>query len=257
MKRITDQNEKSELQIISDAIQCIKTEVKGLRQELTRIESSIIEDRVSAVETALSTNRLLLFANQLEEDIDEDIDNLMISDCHKGMKTQCSQKFKKLLAESLNVIKNSNVSEAIEEIDSRIVFIEKALDKFKGEPCEVCHENFQKKLHKDKKMLRTLVLSKNNPVGKPSKIIDFSEMSERVFEPLASPIRLKILNKLSQGKQSYTRLAKLTGLRAGHLIYHINKLLDAGLIGQEDNKGDYIISNRGMEVTKKISELPI
>ncbi len=41
-------------------------------------------------------------------------------------------------------------------------------------------------------------------------------------------------------------------LKGGHLIFHLKKLLDSGLIAQEDNKGDYIITPNGVDAVKKI-----
>ena len=44
-------------------------------------------------------------------------------------------------------------------------------------------------------------------------------------------------------------------LKGGHLIFHIKKLLDSQFIAQEDNKGDYIITPKGVDAIKKISFL--
>ena len=41
-------------------------------------------------------------------------------------------------------------------------------------------------------------------------------------------------------------------LKGGHLIFHIKKLLDSKLIAQEDNKGDYIITPKGVDAIRKI-----
>lgn len=250
---ISAQKEKTELELVLNAVQNIKSDIANLREEFTRIEGSIIKDRVAAVENALYQNRLLLYTNQLEADLDEDINDLMISKCSKGMKPTCTKKFKEMIAQNLVTLKNSDANKALDEIDSKLVLIEKALDNFKGDICEVCHGNLQKKLTKDKKTFQTLVLSQKLTYKVNPQKFDITEISEKIFEPLASPVRLKILVSLSESKKSYTRLAKLTGLRAGHLVYHVNKLVDAGLVAQEDNKGDYVITAKGMEVITKVS----
>jgi predicted transcriptional regulator len=78
-----------------------------------------------------------------------------------------------------------------------------------------------------------------------------------MLEPLANAARLKILLSLCEGKKSFSKIAQLTNLRGGHLIFHLNKLSAAGLIAQEDNKGDYVITQRGIEAAKKVSLLQI
>ncbi len=86
--------------------------------------------------------------------------------------------------------------------------------------------------------------------------IDVSYLVENVLEPLANTARLKIVLSLCEGEKSFSKLNQLTGLKGGHLIFHLKKLSDAGLIAQEDNKGDYITTQRGIEAAKKISILP-
>ncbi len=60
---------------------------------------------------------------------------------------------------------------------------------------------------------------------------------------------------ISESKKSFSQLTQLTGLKGGHLIFHIKKLMDAGLIVQENNKGDYLVTQRGVAIAQKLSTL--
>ena len=73
-----------------------------------------------------------------------------------------------------------------------------------------------------------------------------------MLEPLANSSRLKIFLSIYEGKKSFSKLSQISNLKGGHLIFHLKKLLDSGLIIQEDNKGDYVITQKGVDVIKKI-----
>jgi predicted transcriptional regulator len=82
-----------------------------------------------------------------------------------------------------------------------------------------------------------------------------SDLVENFLDPLANPTRLRILLSLSEGKKSFSKLAQTMDLKGGHLIFHLKKLLATQLIAQEDNKGDYLITAKGINAVKKIVSL--
>jgi len=137
-------------------------------------------------------------------------------------------------------------------LDSKISKIEQTAEKTKGEPCEECHQNFQKKLKRQKRAFQTIVLVEKSADDQNSKQIDINRLVETVLEPLANSSRLKIFLSICEGKKSFSKLSQISSLKGGHLIFHLKKLLDSGLIIQEDNKGDYIITQKGSDIVKKI-----
>jgi len=44
-------------------------------------------------------------------------------------------------------------------------------------------------------------------------------------------------------------------MKAGHLAFHLRKFISAKLIAQEATKGDYIITQEGLEFIKKLESL--
>jgi predicted transcriptional regulator len=76
------------------------------------------------------------------------------------------------------------------------------------------------------------------------------------LEPLANSACLNILVSIFEGKKNFSRIAQINGRKGGQLIFHLKKLLDASLIAKEENKGDYIITQRGVDVLKRILSLP-
>ena len=221
-----------------------------MRAELNRIEGSILKDRVKAVEQALSQNRLMLYAKQMQDELDEDLEKITDSKCQNQQK--CIETFRAIATENLNMAQEAQAENALADLDSKINKIAQIAEKAKGKPCEECHQNFQKKLKRQKRAFQTIVLVEKTPDNQNSEQIDIDRLVETVLEPLANSARLNIFLGIYEGKKSFSRLAQISNLKGGHLIFHLKKLLDSGLIIQEDNKGEYIITQKGIDVIKKI-----
>lgn len=249
---MTDQTPNPTTQMLT-AIEELKTEIKTLRADLKRLEGSILKERIKAVEEALTQNRRLLHADQLQEELNDDLQKITNPQCKN--QPSCIKKFTEIATENLQAIKNSNPAIAIADFDSKIDNAGQIAEKAKGAPCEACHLNFQKKLRREKRAFQTVVLVEKPSDGKQDKELNVTHLVEAVLEPLANSARLKILLSTYEGKKSFSRLTQITSLKGGHLIFHLKKLLDAGLIAQEDNKGDYLITQKGIDIAKKISLL--
>jgi DNA-binding HxlR family transcriptional regulator len=248
------QNDPTDQESVIYALRELKQEVGSLKAELGRIEGVILKDRLSAVEEALSQNRLMQYADLLNEEASDDIDGLLNADCEKRIK--CHEYFKDQLAKSLLIVKSCGSKDALADLDARINQMGIQAEKAKGTQCESCKTKFQKKLKREKRAFQTIVLvEKTNDGNCNQEVIDVPFIVENLLEPLSSPVRLKILISLYEGKKNFSKLSQIMELKGGHLIFHIKKLLDSELIAQEDNKGDYIITPKGADTIKKISFL--
>ena len=96
---MTKQNQQTDQEAVTSALRELTQEVGSLKAELGRIESVILKDRLNAVEEALSQNRLMQYADLLNEEANEDIGKLLNADCEK--RTKCHEHFKEQLAENL------------------------------------------------------------------------------------------------------------------------------------------------------------
>jgi DNA-binding HxlR family transcriptional regulator len=242
--------EKNNPQTIMNSLCDLQTEVKTLRAELNRIEGSLLKERVKAVEQALSQNRLMLYAKQMQDELGEDLNEIVNTQCQNRQK--CIETFRTIATENLNVAQEANPESAIADLDSKISKIVQTAEKTKGEPCGECHQNFQKKLKRQKRAIQTIVLIEKSPENPDNEQININHLVKTVLEPLANSSRLKIFLSIYEGKKSFSKLAQISNLRGGHLIFHLKKLLDSGLIVQEDNKGDYVITQNGAGVIQKI-----
>ena len=248
---MTKQNEQTDQEAVTNALHELKQEVGSLKAELGRIESVILKERLSAVEEALSQNRLMRYADLLNEEASEDIDRFLNADCEK--RTKCLEYFRENLAENLMIVKSRGSKEALADLDKRINQIGSQAEKAKGTQCESCQTKFQKKLKREKRAFQTIVLvEKTNGDNHNQEVLDIPFIVENLLAPLSNPVRLKILLSLYEGKKNFSKLSKIIEFKGGHLIFHLKKLLDSKLIAQEDNKGDYIITPKGVDAIRKI-----
>jgi predicted transcriptional regulator len=81
------------------------------------------------------------------------------------------------------------------------------------------------------------------------------EIVSQICEPLANRQRLCILRLLNSSARSFSDISKSTGLRGGNLLFHIQKLLDTGMIVQRSERGDYMITRKGHMTLKGMAEL--
>jgi predicted transcriptional regulator len=52
--------------------------------------------------------------------------------------------------------------------------------------------------------------------------------------------------------KTFSDISKITGLKAGNLLFHLKKLQDSEMIMQRSDRGDYMITKRGIDVLNGI-----
>ncbi len=75
----------------------------------------------------------------------------------------------------------------------------------------------------------------------------------QILSPLCNIIRIKILKNLSKGGKYYSELEQDMGIKAGHLLFHVNKLIENDYVAQEKKK--YIITLTGLKALQIIYQL--
>ncbi len=249
---ILDNKDRDSSSDIVGAIAELKIEIKGLRADMNKVEETVLKERLRAVEDILSQNHLLVYAAQRSQTLNRDIATLLKENCQN--RDKCLEHFKNTIEENTKIIKQSGAKVALADLDDKIAETELMVEKTKGQQCENCSSNFDKKLKLEKRVYQEIVLVKDVNDGKivNGQSLDIPFLLQNVFEPLGSDSRLKILASLYEGKKSFSELSKIVDLKAGHLTFHLKKLVNANLIAQEASKGDYIITQKGLALVKEM-----
>ncbi|HTY74484.1 MAG TPA: winged helix-turn-helix domain-containing protein [Candidatus Nanoarchaeia archaeon] len=238
-----------------DAIAELKMEIKSLRADMNRVEETVLKERLRAVEDTLSQNHLLVYAGQRSQSLNQDVAMLLKEDCQN--RDKCLEHYKSTIEENTQVIKQSGPKVALADLDDRIAETELMVEKTKGQQCGNCFSNFDKKLKREKRVYQEIVLVKDVSNDKivNSSSLDIPFLLQNLFEPLGNDSRLKILSSVYEGKKSFSELSKIVDLKAGHLAFHLKKLVNTKLIAQEASKGDYIITQKGLTLVKEMLNL--
>ncbi len=89
-----------------------------------------------------------------------------------------SKHFRAIATENLNMAQEANPENAIADLDSKISKITETAEKTKGKPCEKCHQNFEKKLKRQKRSFQTIVLVEKAPDDQNNEQIDINGLVE-------------------------------------------------------------------------------
>lgn len=240
--------EKDDAQTIK-MLSSLQAEVKSLRTDISKIEDTVLRERLRTLEETLAKNHLSVYANQRCEKLQTEIIEALKTDCEN--KSKCLEKCRDVIEANEKALKVSS-KDAISDIEQKIIENEQMIEKTKGYTCEGCFQNFGKILKREKRAYKEIVLVEQPNVAVNDETLDIPFLINIWLEPLSNEARLRILDKVYHGKKSFSELSRDLGLKAGHLVFHLKKLNAAKLIAQESSKGDYILTDRGLRLIKKM-----
>jgi DNA-binding transcriptional ArsR family regulator len=124
------------------------------------------------------------------------------------------------------------------------------------ERCSGCHEEAEKQIIQQLGMLRAIgAYREESNTGDLVRAMPEDEAAALFSDSLSSPVRIQIVKALYREGKSFTDLSKMTGLRGGNLLFHLEKLQKSGMILQRGERGEYQITCRGYEVLNAVAEL--
>lgn len=125
-----------------------------------------------------------------------------------------------------------------------------------SEQCDICFSEVSNVLEKQISLMRSLQIYHKEEESKQH-IPEIAEEAivRDVLEPLSNKQRFRILKAVSMETKTFTALSELTKLRGGNLLFHLQKLLDNGLIIQRHERGDYMITEKGYTIFKGVNDI--
>ncbi len=252
---ILDTNSKSTKK--SDDLEI--TEIKSIKGKLFEIHNDIIKLMESSnrlrSEAVLENCRqeyLHSFLNYLFDDIETGLNRNMVKKCPE--KETCTSAFTAFLQNNARLIKTNKIDEAL------ILDNSKKLNELKcGAPyniCEQCFSEVSSLFIKQINFMRSMKIYENNTEQKPDiSALETGAVLSEILVPISNKQRLDILKAVAFEPRSFSALSKLTTLIAGHLHFHLQKLLDCNLILQQHERGDYMITEKGFKILKSLNEM--
>lgn len=257
MKNGSKKESHPESQIICEDLDT--AEVKAIREKLSEMHSDIkkvmkFTSRLR-LEAALESSRQEYsnaLISHLFEDIDTGLEKNMVKKCPE--KQKCTSAFTALLQQNAGLIKKNRVDDALIS-DNR-----KKLEELRcGAPynkCEKCFSEVSSLLVKQVNLMRSMRIYADNQEQKPDiSALKTSVLMSEILEPVSNLQRLEILRAVAFETKSFSAFSGLTGLRGGNLLFHLQKLTDSGLILQQHERGDYMITEKGFRILQGLNEI--
>lgn len=125
----------------------------------------------------------------------------------------------------------------------------------KQKKCAACVDETNRLFDSEVKLLKTAGVYTEGRVEEKIHELSDEGVATWIGEPLANIVRVKIMKSLASEPKSFADLVKLTGLRGGNLLFHLEKLTTSGMIQQKGERKDYVITSRGFELLTAATEL--
>lgn len=230
----------------------LKSKLDLMHRDIKRMMENSNKEYLDLMLKNLKKDFLNCITGHVSEDIETSLERGMVDKCQ--MRDNCKSKFTELLEKNVDLIKQDEVPET--QVTGSRGELENLRAEAPFDKCDVCFSEVTDIFEKQLKLMRSLHIY-NGPEEKKIDISDISEDSlvREVFEPLSNSQRLQIIKAVAVETKTFTALSHLTGLRGGNLLFHIQKLLDSNMIIQRHERGDYMITEKGYQVLKVISQL--
>lgn len=249
MKKGLQNDLQSNLQIEVDAI---RSKLDDMHEDMKKFIERSNQQHLPSILNDCRSDFSDVIIGYATGEIDSGLESKMAEDCH--MKAACKALFSDLLKANLGQIREGKVSkESIEGAQSKMRLMR---EKAPYDQCSKCFSEAGRLFDKQIDLMRSLRVYRENDMIKESlKDLLEENVVNDILEPLSSKQRLQMLKALSEETKTFSALSALTGLRGGNLLFHLQKLLESGMILQRHERGDYMITEKGFKALRGISEL--
>lgn len=233
-------------------VRALKDEIAGLRSDLRRFIERANQQHVDTAITDLKTNYSELFADHETTAARTDLSTRMVKDC--AMRDACFTLFMEFLHNVARHIKDGSVSdEVISSYRDQMKVLRK---KGPYSKCDTCFSEVHRLFEKQVDLMQSLgIYQKSGGDDASSKHVPDETAVRDLLDPVANIQRFQMLKALMIQTRTFSDLSHMTGLRGGNLLFHIKKLVDAGMILQRHERGDYIITDKGFKTMTAIASL--
>lgn len=229
----------------------IKKKLYEIHNDMKRFVEQSSQQHLEHVLSGSRTNFTNAIIGHVIDDIEGDLESNMVKKCE--MRETCKSSFTGFLQKNASLIKHDDVHEDVilkNRSELNVMRINAP-----SKQCEKCFSQVQNLFGKQISLMRSLRIYDTNGEKKQ----EISPVPEGfivdVLEPLSNKQRLQILKAIAIESKTFSALSELTGLRGGNLLFHLQKLLDSGMILQRHERGDYMITDKGFKILKSLSDM--
>ena len=229
----------------------IKEKLSQIHIDLTHHISTTNRLNPDSLFQTMQSNLTSTITTYFVSEADRHLNEHMIENCR--MYKECKSKFEDLLREQASFINKKRVTK--QDLIEKYHLLENLKTTAPFKQCTTCFEEAHKLLDRQTRLIKSMNYHETDEELIPIEDIQPHEVVSMIFEPIAHIQRIEILKSLFYEPKTFSQLSNFTGLRGGNLLFHIQKLTNAGLITQKHERSNYQITKKGYEVLKIIQHL--
>ncbi|MCX6648046.1 MAG: hypothetical protein NTV61_01475 [Candidatus Bathyarchaeota archaeon] len=242
---------------LDDEIGELRKELQSFRVE-TRQRLELIEGEVTK-QVSLNYNRAII--DYLQGATLDFIDALK---CAKGGddEAKCKQGIKEIQRQYLELLKAGRIRDSLGALKEAIEVSTRMEKGSAAKGNAACAECMRKEVEfleinggllSQLTMLQEPMASMHDEKGTIG-TLDPVAVERGILDPVAHRARLQVMLSIFRGENRFADFTAATGLRGGHLLYHINKLMDGGLVQQYESK-DYVLTRKGLKTLVLLAQM--
>jgi predicted transcriptional regulator len=196
------------------------------------------------------------YSNVLEKhliaDVKAGLSKNMVKKCDKL--EECRPVFTDMLQKNAALVKQAHVDCDI--IDDSRLALKNLRNGMPYDKCDICFSEASDLFEKQVNLMQSMrIYETKNDTKQDISLLPAQTVIDEVLESLCHAKRFEILKAVSSQSMSFSALSKLTDLRGGNLLFHLQKLSDSGMIIQRHERGDYMITGKGFKVMEGIGDI--
>ncbi|KZX15574.1 hypothetical protein MBCUT_14090 [Methanobrevibacter cuticularis] len=251
-KNITIKKSQNSYQGEEEIIE-IKKKLNSMHNDLKKIIEQSNQEYLNIISSNLKHEFINSINGYMLDKTDETLDQRMIDPC--DMREKCKNTFKRYLDKHTKELSPDNISKKkINKGREELKELRKIGIK---EKCDVCFDEVSHIFENQISLIDSLKIYENRDIEDNAEISAINEVNvvKNVLDPIANKQRLQILKVIALEPKTFSTLSKLTNLRGGNLLFHIQKLQKADLIMQKYERGEYILTKKGFKIINLIANL--
>lgn len=228
--------------------------------ELKQFQELLLEERVVQIREELARQNRDIALDGYLDGAAARLGEALPEPCPRNMKKTCGYIFRKRLEDTAQRLKDSAGEELVQATVALAADDDEKIGRLKTmAPCTACYGQYQREKDNLVKVVEKLASYKNSIAARVvddyvRQLPDDMVISS-IVDPLSHKARFRMMKSLSLGSMSYKELTEATGYEGGHLIYHLNKLTDSGLVTKSEAGGRYSITEKGIGVMDLVKAL--
>lgn len=226
--------------------------------EMRKIQNSVIEERIASVARQLANGYEKMVIGLLMQNAERNLDEHCIDPCIHNRRKDCLDFLVSRIRDSAQ-ISDPDITIRRKGRDLTDEELVQIVPNLAVPPCSDCFNSYLQEKELLNQAMKSLSLCSDGFIRK-TPVMFLSDLPgdvaiSSIVEPLCHKSRFAMLKALSTSSMTFTMLGELTGSKGGHLIYHLGKLVEAGLVIKNDEGKRYSITDRGLGVMNLIKQL--